>query len=218
MRTFAAIALLLAALAVAASAGARNPKDPQQRHTAADTKLAKTLALRQSDFAVGWRPAPPDPNPPSCPAGPDESSLVQTAQIDPTFIWKDGVTNIGSEVDIFRTAAMAETDWGLSTLDLFKTCLLWSARGELPHSTVRVVSAKRLPKPAATAERSLHYRLVFSIAHAGTTVPVVSDVIALGRGRETVVLHSFSIRTALPASAMNELIRRLANRLGTGGI
>lgn len=218
MRGRPAIALLLAALVVASSAAARNPKDPQQRYTAADMKLAKTLALRQTDFAVGWRPAPPDPNRPTCTAGPDESSLVETAQIDPTFIARDGVTNIGSEVDIFKTAAMAETDWSYSTLALFRTCSLLSARTSLKHYTVRVVSAQRLPKPAATAERSLHYRLIFSIARGGTAVPVVSDVIALGRGRETVVLHSFSIRAVLPSAAMNELTRRLANRLGTGGI
>ena len=218
MRALPAIALLLAALAVAASAAARNPKDPQQRHTAADMKLARTLALRQTDLAVGWRPAPPDPNPPSCTAGPDESNLVQTARIDPTFIARNGVTTIGSEVDIFKTAAMAETDWGFSTLALFRTCLLRSARDQLKHYIVRVVSAKRLPKPAATAERALHYRLVFSISDGASVVPLVSDMLAIGRGRETVVLHSFSVHTALPSSAMNELLRRLANRLGTGGI
>lgn len=218
MRASWAIAFVLAALILAGSAGARDPKDPQQRHTAADTKLANKLALHQTDLAVGWRPAKPQPEPPPCSTEPDESNLVQTARIDPSFIWKDGITTIGTEVDIFKTAAMAKRDWALSTLKLFQDCLLESARGELPHDKVRLVSAKELPRPSVIAERSLHYRLVFAITHAGRTLPVVSDVTALGRGRETVVMHSVSVKSALPAAAVTQLVQILANRLGTGGI
>ena len=42
---------------------------------------------------------------------PDESALVQTAKIDPSFIWRDNLTRLGSEVDVFQTAAMARKDW-----------------------------------------------------------------------------------------------------------
>jgi len=219
MRAVLAVLLTATALALAATAtAARDPKDPQQRHTAADTKRAEALALKQSDLAAGWKPAKPTPNPPPCKTEPDESKLVQTARIDPTFVWKDKVTTLGTEVDVFKTASMARTDWNLSTLTLFRSCLLQSARDQLPHYTVRVVSAKRLAPPNAPAERALHYQLVFSISHAGQTVPIVSDVIALGRGRETVVMHSFSVKTPLPASAVTQLTQLLANRLGTGGI
>lgn len=216
MRASWAITLLLAALVLAGTAAARDPRDPQQRHTAADTTLASTLALHLKDLAAGWKPAKPTPDPPPCKTEPDESKLVETARIDPTFIWKDGLTTIGTEVDIFRTAAMAKTDWALSTLALFRRCVLQSARDQLPGYTVALVSAKQLPPPSATAERSLHYRLVFDITHAGTTVPIVSDVTALGKGRETVVMHSFSERVALPSSAVTQLVRLLANRLEAG--
>jgi hypothetical protein len=212
------ILTLLAALALAGSAAARDPKDPQQRHTSVDTKLAYTLALQQKDLAAGWKPAKPTPEPPPCKTEPNESNLVQTARIDPTFIWKDGITTLGTEVDVFKTAAMAKTDWNLSTLKLFQSCLLQSAHDQLPHYTVRLVSAKQLAKPVPTAERSLHYRLVFDIVHQGKTVPIVSDVTALGRGRETVVMHSFSVGSALPSAAVTQLVQILANRLGTGGI
>lgn len=218
MRASWVIALLLAALVLAGTAAARDPKDPQQRHTAADTKLANTLALHQKDLAAGWKPAKPTADPPPCKAEPDESSLVETARIDPTFIWKDGVTTLGTEVDVFKTAAMAKRDWSLSTLKLFQSCLLQSARDQLPHYKVTLVSSNQLPPPSAIAERSLHFRLVFDLTHAGTTVPIVSDVTALGRGRETVVMHSFSVRTALPSSALTQLVQLLASRLGTGGI
>jgi hypothetical protein len=218
MRASWVIGLLLTALVLAGPAAARDPKDPQQRHTAADTRLANTLALHQKDLAAGWTQERPPADPPPCKTEPDESNLVQTARIDPTFIWKDGITNLGTEVDIFKTAAMAQRDWDLSTLKLFQSCLLQSAHDQLPHDKVTLVSSKKLPRPSAVAERSLHYRLVFDINHAGKTVPVVSDVTALGRGRETVVMHSFSVGIPLPSSAVTQLVQILANRLGTGGI
>jgi hypothetical protein len=43
-------------------------------------------------------------------------------------------------------------------------------------------------------------------------------VTALGHGRETVVMHSFSVGSALPSKAVTQLVQILANRLGTGGI
>jgi hypothetical protein len=219
MRAVLAAVLTVTALAlVATAAAARDPKDPQQRHTAADTKLAKTLALKRTDLVAGWKPAKPTPNPPPCTTEPDESKLIQTARIDPTFVWSDGVTTLGSQVDIFKTAAMAQTDWNLSTLKLFRDCLLQSAQHQLPHYTVRVVSAKKLAPPTVSAERLLHYQIVFAITRSGRTLPIVSDVIALGRGRETVVVHSFSVRSPLPSSAVSQVVQLLANRLGTGGI
>ena len=55
---------------------------------------------------------------------------------------------------------------------------------------------------------------MFGITNQGTTVPIVSDVTALGQGRETVVMHSFSVRSPLPSSAVSQLVRLLAGRLG----
>jgi hypothetical protein len=207
------LALLLAALVLAGTAAALDPKDPQQRHTAADTSVAESLGLHLKDLPAGWTPAKATPNPPPCTTEPDESKLVETAQIDPTFIWKDHLTTIGTEVDIFKTAAMAKTDWGLSTLALFRSCLLESARDQLPGYTVTLLSAQKLPRPSATAERSLHYRLVFALTHQGTAIPIVSDVTALGKGRETVILHTFSVRAPLPSSDVSQLLRLLVGRL-----
>jgi hypothetical protein len=218
MRAAPIIALVLAALALAASAtAARDPKDPQQKHTAADTKLANSLALRASDLAAGWRAAPPHPKSPPCTTEPNESKLVQTARIDPTFIWRDGVTSLGSEVDIFKTAAQAKTDWRLSTLTLFRACLLENARAQLGKTfSVQIASAKSLSSPARLADRELHYQIVFAVKRGKTPVSLVSDVYALGKGRITIVMHSFSVRMPLPSSALNALLQTLSGRLGAG--
>lgn len=218
MRAVPVIVLALAALVLAAAAtAARDPKDPQQKHTAADMKLAGSLALRASDLAAGWKLAPPHPDSPPCTTEPNESKLVQTAQIDPTFLWTDGVTSLGSEVDIFKTPAQAETDWRFSTLKLFRACLLESARSQLGKKfNVRIASAKSLSSPARLADRQLHYQIVFAIKRGSTPVSLVSDVYALGKGRITIVMHTFSVRTPLPSSALKALLQTLSGRLGAG--
>lgn len=209
-----AVFVLVAALAVPAvtTAATGDPKAPQQRHVAVDMKRAAALALRAKDFTAGWKLDPPPKQPPPCTAGPDESSMVQTAKVDPSFTWKDGVTNVGSEVDFFRTAAEARTDWRLSTLALVRMCLLQNARSGVGTSVkVSIVSAQQLAAPGS-AERSLHYRFVFQLGPKRTT-RLVTDVVALGRGRVTVVLHSVTLRSPLPPAVVSALVRVLADRL-----
>jgi opacity protein-like surface antigen len=214
MRLVACAVLLVLTLAAAAAA-AVDPRAPRQQHTAADTKRAKAIVLRLGDFAAGWKLDPPaKPNPP-CTAGPDESDLVQTAKVDPSFTWKDGVTNVGSEVDVFRTAADARADWRASTRSLLATCLLRSARagvGKTGRATI--VSAQTLAAPKGV-ERSLHYRFVFAL-RTPQTATLVIDVVAIGRGRVNAVLHSLTVRTPLPAAVVRALTGVLAARLNAG--
>jgi hypothetical protein len=216
-----AVLLLAAAVAVpsVALAAAVDPKAPRQLHVAADMKKAATLVLRRTDLAAGWKVDPPAKPGPYCTAGPDESSLVQTAKVDPSFTWKDDVTNVGSEIDMFRTAAEARKDWRLSTLALVKTCLLQSARAGVGATIkVRIVSARELAAPKSV-ERSLHFRFVFEL-QSTQTARLVADVVALGRGRTTVVLHTLTVKTPLPSSVLGALVKVLADRLnaGKGGI
>lgn len=226
MRIVAVTILALAALAAAGpAAGARDPKEPQQKHTAADTKRAQSIALVASDFSAGWKKAPKNTPAPPCSTEPDESSLVQTARIDPTFVWSDGITSVGSEIDTFRTKAQATRDWRLSTLALMRRCLLETARKELAaqHITVRVSSAVAV-KPPKLGERSLHYRIVFELRRkqSGKTqvANFVTELIGVGIGRTSVVLHASSPGLPLPASGLNSLTKVLAKRLvaASGGI
>ncbi len=220
MRAVALIAVLGAAAALAGTAwSAVDPRDPQQRHTAADTKLAQTLALRGTDLAAGWKAEKQQTGSgPACVGEPDESALVQTAKIDPSFVWRDNLTRLGSQVDVFQTAAMARRDWALSTLKLSTSCLLQDASAEFGTSVhVTLVSSQALAPPGH-AERSLHYRIVLAV-RSTQTVRLVTDVVALGRGRITVALHSLTLTTTpLPASGLAQLAAKLAGRLGVGGI
>lgn len=220
MRVVAATLLALAALVLVAAASARDPKEPQQRHTKADTALARSIALTRSDLTVGWKAAPKDKPAPPCSVEPDESKLVQTARIDPTFVWRDGVTSVGSEIDIFRTAAEARLDWKLTTLKLLNVCLLESARAQLgpQHVTVTPVSALSLG-PLVTAERAFHFRIVFRLRNPKPAL-VVTDLVGVGVGRVSVVLHTFTVGGPLPTSDLKGLAATLDKRLvaALGGV
>jgi hypothetical protein len=176
---------------------------------------ARSLTLRRGDLAAGWTRAP-DAEGPVCKGSPDESALVETARVDPTFTWRDGITTLGSEVDIFRTARESRTDWRLSTLSLMQTCLLQSARSGFGKDVrVTMTSADTLTPPASV-ERSLHYRLVFAVRSKQKTVSFVADVIAIGRGRATVVLHTLTVARPLPASVLSTLVQTMSARLNGG--
>lgn len=205
-----AVPLALVALLLAAAAGARDPKQPQNRPSAADLQLARSIVLVRSDFAAGWKLAPkPKPQPP-CSIEPDESKLVKTAGLDPTFVWRDGVTQVGSEIDVFATAKQARIDWKLSTLKLMSVCLLESARDALGTKTkVAIRSVQTLPAPKL-GERSLHFRIALTL---GKNRTLVAELIGVGIGRISVVLHALSPVTALPASGLDALTATLAKRL-----
>ena len=211
-----AAAIVAARSAPAGAAGrAANPKDPQQRHTAADTRLAKSIGLTLADLAAGWhadKPTSPRSDP-TCKSQPDESALVQTALVDPSFTYQDGVTNVGSEVDVFRSAREARTDWRLSTLSAVRDCFASAlALGAKLHVTVS--SFKQLPI-ANLSERTLHYRIAM-VVHGAQPVTLVADLVAIGKGRVTTVLHSVTLAKPLPASLTLYLAKILAGRLNAG--
>jgi hypothetical protein len=214
--------LLLAAVASAFAAGAavasaaKDPNAPRQRHTAADTQLAKTLGLRRGDLAGGWTAAKPEKDGPPCKGSPDESELVQTARVDPSFTWRDGLTTVGSEVDVFRTNREALRDWRLSTFALMKTCMLQSARAGFGKDVRVAISGGGALPPPKGAERGLHYRLVFAVRSKARTLSLVTDVVAVGRGRITVVLHTLTVARPLPGTVVGTLVSTLAERLNGG--
>jgi hypothetical protein len=217
VRLPALIAVVVTALAAAAAAGAADdPNAPRQRHTVTDTRLANTLGLRRSDLAAGWTAAPKANDGPPCVGSPNESDLVQTARVDPTFTWGDNVTTLGSEVDIFRTAREARKDWRVSTLALMKKCLLQSARTGLGKGTTVTLTGADALTPPAGVERALHYRLTFSVRSKQRTLSLVTDIVAIGRGRITVALHTLTVAKPLPPAVLSTLVQTLSERINGG--
>jgi hypothetical protein len=208
-----AAVILLGTLVFALPAGATDPRGPQQRHTAGDTQLAKSVGLTLHDLPGDWRAAKGSLNfdTPSCTSRPDESGLVQTALIDPSFFWRDGASNMGSEVDVFRSARAARLDWRLSTLRVLTGCV----RSELQHGGTRVtVSSARELRIANLSERTVHHRLTFVLYRPKKKpITAVIDVIAVGKGRVTTTLHSFTADRPIQGAGMTAFARVVANRL-----
>ncbi len=219
MRIVLVAAAFLALLLAAPAGAAPDPKAPAQRHTKADMKLASAVALKQSDLAAGWTKVPPQKPPPPCSIEPDESKLVETGRADPTFLWKDKFTQIGSQVDIFRTAAQARLDWRLTTLPLLRGCLLENARQTFGKKVAVSIHSAQFLKAPGVGERSLHVRLELDLTQKTPTtakprtVRLVSELVGIGIGRVSVVLHTIKIKTPLPAAAVSSLTKALAARL-----
>jgi hypothetical protein len=210
-----AIAVAVAGLVLlAGTAAGANPKDPQKRHTTADTKLAKSIALKLSDLQAGWtadRGATTSST--ICSAQPDESKLVETADVDPSFTYKDKATNVGSEVQLFRTAANARTDWRFITLAALKTCVVEEMRRELGKSArADMTAAKALPLHAST-ERVFQYRFALTLHVNSKTVPVVMQFVGVGKGRASVFFHIVSFGPPPPASFLTPFVQLFAGRL-----
>lgn len=201
---------LLAALFAAATAAAADPKAPTQRHTAADMRTAGSIALKRSDLAAGWTLDSPTSPTTTCKAEPDESKLVQTGRVDPSYTYRDGVTNVGSEVDVFKTPQDEAVDWRLSNSLSLRDCLAEVLQKDV--KTPVSVSSYEHVKIAPLGARTAHIRAVIVI-HAATPATVYADLVAVGRRRATVVLTALTVGRPFPASALSSLAHLLARRL-----
>jgi hypothetical protein len=203
----------LAAVALATVAVAANPKDPQKRHTAADMRTAHAIALRLSDLPAGWKQVRSDNSSDTCAAQPDESQFVETADVDPTFDSPAGdVVELDSEVQTFATAAQARRDWGWATEAAMRSCAQEQI-GRAVGGRAKVVLTAFSP-PQAAVEREKGFRMTIDATVQGRRIVATGALIALGQGRTTVFLTTFTLRgyTVQP-SVTRKLVSVLTQRL-----
>jgi len=206
-----ALVLLAVAAVVFPALALAGPKDPTKRHTAADMRLARSIALRQADFAAGWtaEKSSNTSGDADCAAQPDESKLIETGSVDPTFDSPHGgAVTVDSEVDVYQTKAMALADWRTANLRGLRSCL-----AELFAKTTGtrvVVTAAAVPVPVQVhAERSLGFR--FELKANGHAYDL--DLIALGKGRTTLLLSADGPKGSYTRSLLTPFARLLAQRL-----
>ena len=208
----AAVGLVALTFALASAAlAAADSRPPRQQYTKADTKLATQLVLRRSDFAAGWTLDPPAKPAPPCTAGPDESGFVQTAKVNPSFTYRDGITNVGSEADVFRTVFEAQKDWNASTPSLLGVCLVQSAAAGFGKNVpVKLASTRKLQPKECRAEPPLPVRARGSLR--ADAKPGRRRRGARPRPRRSRALFADRPRP-LPASVVTALTGILATRL-----
>jgi hypothetical protein len=205
---------LLVALATPAGSGARDPKDPTARHTAADTALARAIVLRPRDLGTGWKAGPPPAKLP-CAAQPSHARAIETGRAETDLAYQDGTTSVNSQAQLFRSSADARLDWNLSANDrTVKACAVEQLERGAAASSSKVVldSFARLQLPKL-AERTIGYRVAIRVTTSAQTVKAFVDLIAVGRGRAEAVTYFRAVGAPFSASGERSIAKRVASRL-----
>jgi hypothetical protein len=213
VRRLVLISLLVGGLVATAVALAGPPRLERKRLTAADTALAKRVAMRASDLPRAWtrQPTPARPQQlPRCPgADLDFSGFTITGTAASSF--RRGTSTVESFVEVFKSRRDAAGDYRKSTQPKLLACLGPELRRQAARSglDVRLVSA-RFAGQRAVGDRAFEYRIVTSIATGtGSSVRVHVDVIGFQRGR-TLVGTYFSGTSPVPGRLT--VVRSIAAR------
>jgi hypothetical protein len=211
---------LIAAVGVTlVAAGAVLAADPSKEkiaRTAAGNAQAKVEVLRNADLRKGWSGGSVKPDLSStlpCSYHPKQSDLVVVGAAQTR--WDKPIAyEIESEAEVLRTAAMVRRDWRRSVLAPQVLPCLRQAFKKTVGSKATDVSVRRVAFPRlATYTRAFRFRA--KIAGGGGTVPVESDFVLLGAGRNEISLTLTALgaaRASLHANALR-LARVLAHRV-----
>jgi len=210
-----AIALLLA-VALAGTAAAANPHDPQKRFTAADQAWARTLLLKRADLAgTGWKSTTSSGNKSTCRSfNPDESKLVETGeQESPEFTRNGGF--VTSMAAIFKTEKDAQTGWDLEAKVKILDCLAEGLDQTGTGGTVKIAARGKLAFPHLAPRTAAFYvRLAFNVQ--GIKFNADLHFVLLGKGRANLAMMTLSPGkplTPLPSGIDRKLATKLAQRL-----
>jgi hypothetical protein len=212
-------ALLVLCIAVPAVALAADT-DPKKKITPADQAKARSMLLKRTDFATGWKKVPPSPDSDLvCPGfNPDESDLTLTGEAESDFEHAQGGLFVGSASEVFTTKEDAVKSWTRSDKPATARCLgYFLSQGQTSKTTkVKIVSAGRMAFPKL-APRTTAFKIVarLSITNEGktTTVPLTMQLIAFGQGRGDTAMLAITPGAGVPMGELRALGKLLAARL-----
>jgi hypothetical protein len=207
---------LLASLAVAGTAVAANPHDPQKRFNAADQAWARRASIRAADLpGGGWNATKANSESSTCTSfNPDESSLVETGE-NKSADYTRGGGFVASASSVYRTTADAQASWNLEVRPAMLACLDEGFKSAGSPIKVTIVSKGRLTFPRL-AERTAAFRVRVRYDVQNLHIPANLDVILVGAGRVDAALFLQSPGAPLqplPSGLERTLTLRLATRL-----
>jgi hypothetical protein len=210
-----ALLVVICALALPAAALA----DREQVHlTAAGQSAARAAVLTRADLGPtpGWvggaKKPSPDGMPPCAGFDPRQSDLVRTGAAEAE--WKRAGLDFDSEAQVLATPRMVMLDWQRTVLAPQVVSCMRSALEKKVGGSARVASVRWVPFPKiATYTRAL--RIVLEVSTANGAVPVLIDVVLVGRGRTEVTLTTTApLAAATPVRAAEvRLATILASRI-----
>jgi hypothetical protein len=178
--------VVVAALALTATASARNPRLEQLALEKADMQLAKNALLRAADLGSGWTTQPSkaaDESPPDCP-GQNYAKFTITGQAQTQFT-KLGASVL-SRVEIYKSRADARGDFAVDTKPGTASCEGAAVRKQIAKEAtgvaVTLISAKQLPGPKV-GQRAIAFEIVLNMRRAGKDLRVYVDLIGFLRDR-----------------------------------
>jgi hypothetical protein len=212
-------AVLVLCIAVPAVALAADT-DPVKKITAADQAKARSIVLKLSDFAAGWKKVatPPDSDA-TCPGfDPDESDLTLTGKFEADFKHAQGLLSLASYSEVFATKADAVKSWTRSDKPAVARCIgyFFSKQVTDENTKVKIVSAGRMAFPKL-APRTIAFKVVAHVTittdDKTTTVPVTSQLIAFGQGRGDTAMFVITPGAGVPIAELRTFGKVLAARL-----
>jgi hypothetical protein len=212
-------ALLVLCVAVPAIALAADT-DPKKRITAADKAKARSIVLKRSDLAAGWKkiPASPDSDA-TCPGfSPDESDLTLTGEAEANFQHTQAGLSISSYSEVYETKDDAVKSWTRSNKPALARCIGHFFREEVAQegNQVKILSAGRMAVPKLAprvAGFKVVARVTFTENGETTTVPFTMQLLALGHGRGDTVIFVISPGSGIPSADLRTFAVLLASRL-----
>jgi hypothetical protein len=212
-------ALLVLCIAVPAVALAADT-DPKKKITAADQAKARSLLLKRTDLAAGWKKVPPSPDSDAtCPGfNPDESDLTLTGEAESDFERLQGLLVVGTASEIFATKEDAVKSWTRSDKPATARCLgYFFKQGQTTKTTkVTIVSAGRMAFPKL-APRTTAFKVVARLAVTNegetTTGLIAVQLVAFGQGRGDTSMFAITPGAGVPIAQLRPLGKLLAARL-----
>jgi hypothetical protein len=194
--------------------------DPKKRLNAADQAKARSIVLKRTDFAAGWKKVAPAPDSDAvCPGfNPDESDLTLTGEAEAEFEHAQGVASVSSFSEVFASKADALKSWTRSDKPALARCLGYFFRQAAtePGTQVKIISAGRMAFPKL-AQRTLAVKVVARVTVTANgeaqTVPVTIQFVALGHGRGDTAMLAVSPGAGLAAADLRAFGQLLARRL-----
>ncbi|HXY81799.1 MAG TPA: hypothetical protein VEH55_10555 [Gaiellaceae bacterium] len=199
--------------AAASGAGKGGPGKETIHLTAAGQAAARAAVLTQPDLgtAPGWTGGPKKPVLAStlpCRYQPKQSDLVVVGAAE--SVWQNAALRFDSEAQVLQTPEMVRLDWQRTVLAPQMVPCLRTALSKPLGALGRLVSFRRIDFPAvATYARA--YRVVVDVKTSTATVPLMVDLVLVGRGSTEITLTTSAPLANQPVVSAAEI--RLAKLL-----
>jgi hypothetical protein len=190
----AALALAAALAALASAAVARADKIA---FTAADQKTAHAIVLKAADFGSGWKGGAKKPD-----LSDSKLACASIKEKPPAIVatgaaetdYSNGPVDVDSEAEVVQSAAMVAADFHFATLPGIVDCMRRLAAKQFAGKTKLVSIARR--SVTHVTSQTAGYRMVVDVRSGAKTVPILLDILFVGKGRT-----ELSLMVAAPAAA-----------------